>query len=145
MSLGAEVTLEWGGAERLFALKGKQIENLEADLNEGIGNICYRVFSRVDFKFRHIRQAIYWGLIGGGMNVTDATKLVVQYVDGGVPIDPQNDPGSNLKTASAILKAVYFGWEALPPLGEAGAGETPAKTTGGTTSANSGLSSSGQE
>lgn len=122
-NLSAEVTLDWGGEkDRLFALKGKQIEGLENDLNEGIGNICYRVFSRVDYKWRHLRQAIYWGLIGGGMNATEATKLVIQYVDG-CPIDAKDDPASTLKTASAILKAVHFGWEALPPSGEAQAGD----------------------
>lgn len=121
-NLSAEVVLEWGGSERQFALKGKQIEGLENDLNEGIGNICYRVFSRVDFKFRHIRQAIYWGLIGGGATNKEATDLVKQYVDD-CPIDAKDDPGSNLKTASAILKAVYFGWESLPK-GGAGAGAT---------------------
>lgn len=123
-NLSAEVSLDWGGEEnRLFALKGKQIEGLENDLNEGIGNICYKVFSRVDFKFRQLRQTIYWGLIGGGMNSAEATKLVIQYVDG-CPIDAKDDPASTLKTASAILKAVYFGWEALPASGEAQAGAT---------------------
>lgn len=120
---GVELSLVWGGQDRAFALFAKQIEGLESDLNEGIGNICYKVFSKVNFKYAHVRQTIYWGLIGGGASVTDATRLVTTYVDGW-PLDPPNEPSGNLSTAAAILKAVYFGWEGLPPLGEGQAGET---------------------
>lgn len=124
-NLNAEVSLLWAGEERIFALKGAQIENLENDLNEGIGNICYRVFSRVDYKFKHLHRTIYWGLIGGGTRPNDAAELVKQYALTGQPIDAKDDPASTLKTASAILKAVHFGWEALPvPSGEAQAGVT---------------------
>ena len=118
---GIELSLLWGGEERNFALRAKQIEALESDLNEGIGNVCYRVFSKVNFKFSHIRQTIYWGLIGGGASVTDATNLVRNYVDD-CPMDPPNEPNGNLSLAGAILKAAYFGWETLPKLGEAPAG-----------------------
>lgn len=125
-SLSAEVMLSWAGSKYLFALKGKQIENLENDLNEGIGKICMRVFSRSDFTYRHITRSVYWGLIGGGMSPHEAAGLVKQYVED-CPIDPTNDPSSPLKTATAILKAAHFGWEALPDIvGEAGAPETPA-------------------
>lgn len=125
-NLSAEVSLLWAGEERLFALKGKQIEGLEHDLDEGIGKICFRIFSGVDFTFGHIKRSIYWGLIGGGMNATEAGQLVRQYVDD-CPIDAKGDPSSNFKTASAILRAAHFGWEALPkPPGEAPAPETPA-------------------
>lgn len=125
-NLSAEILLTYAGSERLFALKGKQIEGLEHELNEGIGKIVMRVFSGVDYTFRHLRQTIYWGLIGGGMSPTEATELVKQYVDG-CPIDPTGDPSSTYKTARAVLQAVHFGWEALPePSGEAKAPETPA-------------------
>lgn len=125
MSLSAEISLLWGGEMRTFALKGKQIENLENDCNESIGNICYRVFSRVDYKFKHLHRTIYWGLIGGGTSANDAGELVRKYALDGQPIDNPNDTGSTFKVANAILKAVYFGWETLPPLGEAQAAETP--------------------
>lgn len=123
-NLSAEVSLSWAGGKYLFALKAKQIEGLEHDCGKGIGLICMRIFSRADFSFKEMRQAIYWGLQGGGMTPTDAQRLVLQYVDG-CPIDAAGDPCSNLKTAGAILQAAYFGWESLPP-GEAKAPETPA-------------------
>lgn len=120
MSLSANVELEWGGGAYLFALKAKQIEELEHLTGEGIGMICMRVFSRSDYKYKHIRESIRLGLIGGGLPPVEATRLVNTYVDG-CPIDPINDPSSPLKTAMAVLKAVHFGWEALPeqaPVGE---------------------------
>ena len=123
MSLSAEISLLWGGEERTFALKAKQIEGLEHDLSEGIGKICMRVFAQTEFTYKHLSRTIYWGLIGGGGNPTDAARLVDLYVNG-LPIDPVGDPSSTFKTAKAILQAVYFGWEALPPLsGEAQAGD----------------------
>lgn len=141
MNLSAEISLLWGGEERLFALKAKQIEGLEADAGEGIGKICMRVFSGVEFTYKHLHRTIYWGLIGGGANPTDAARLVTLYVHG-QPIDPTGDPSSTLKTAKAILQAVYFGWDRLPPLGEAGAGATPASSP---TSADTEPLSSAQE
>lgn len=133
MNLSAEISLLWGGEERLFALKAKQIEGLENDLNEGIGKICMRVFAQTEFTYKHLHRSIYWGLIGGGANPTDAAKLIDTYVHG-YPLDPVGDPSSTFKTAKAILQAVYFGWERLPPLGEAGAGETrPTEQTSAST------------
>lgn len=120
-NLAAEVTLEWGDGEKLFALKAAQIEELEKICDEGIGRICARVFSRVDFSYKHVRDTIRLGLIGGGSSAVEANRLVRAYVDG-VPLDAQTDPSSPVKTATAILKAVYFGWEDLPkapPSGEA--------------------------
>lgn len=109
----AEVTLEWGDGERLFSLKAAQIEELEALCNEGIGKIAARMFTRIDFTYKHIRETIRLGLIGGGLDAVTANRLVKMYVDG-VPLDNQNDPSSPIKTAHAILQAVYFGWADLP-------------------------------
>lgn len=137
MSLSAEIELEWGDGAYLFALKAKQIEELEHLTGEGIGMVCMRVFSRSDYKYKHIRETIRLGLIGGGLAPVEATRLVNAYVDG-CPIDPMNDPSSPLKTATAVLKAVHFGWEALPE--QAPAGERV--ETGGQTSESTGPLSS---
>jgi len=131
-NLKAEVTLDWGDSEYTFALKAAQIEELEKICDEGIGRICARAFSRVDFKYKHIRDTIRLGLIGGGLPAVNAARLVSTYVDG-VPMDATSDPSSPLKTAIAILQAVYFGWEDLPeaPSGEQVSPE--AKQTSGST------------
>lgn len=132
-SLKAEVILEWADHEYLFALKAAQIEELESKCDESIGRICARAFSRVDFKYRHISETIRLGLIGGGMPAVTAAQMVRIYVDG-VPLDATKDPSSPLKTAIAILQAVYFGWEDLPavePSGEA-SGPVEKQTSGST-------------
>lgn len=120
MSLSAEVQLHWGPGVFTFGLKAKQIEELEHICKEGIGRICLRVFSGADYSYPMLRETIRLGLIGGGTPPVDAAQLVHTYVDGW-PIDPVGDKSSTFKTASAILKAVHFGWEALPdapPVGE---------------------------
>lgn len=139
-NLSAEVTLEWADSEYLFALKAKQIEELEHILNEGIGRICARVMSGVDFSYKHLRETIRLGLIGGGLDAVSAKRLVEAYVDG-APIGPFKadaegnkikdekgrfipDPMSSLSVANAILNAVYFGWSDLPKV-VAGEQESP--------------------
>lgn len=119
MRLSAEVELAWGPGVFTFGLKAKQIEELERVCKEGIGRICMRAFSGVDYTYPMLRETIRLGLIGGGTAPVTAAELVATYVDGR-PIDPSNDPSSTLKTATAILKAVHFGWEDLPeaPKGE---------------------------
>lgn len=136
-NLAAEVTLEWADGVFLFALKAKQIEELEHICGEGIGRICMRVFGRVDYSYKHLRETIRLGLIGGGTDAISAKRLVETYVDG-APISPfkvdakgaklkdaagnlVTDPMSTLSVAGAILNAVHFGWSELPdaPLGEA--------------------------
>lgn len=123
MNLSAEIVLEWGDGEYMFALKAKQIEGLEHDCGEGIGRICMRVFSGTEYSYKHLERTIYWGLVGGGTAPIEAARLVRQFVHDR-PIDPVGDPSSTLKTAGAILKAVHFGWESLPKSGEAEGRET---------------------
>lgn len=125
--LSAEVELKWGPGVYTFGLKAKQIEELERVCKEGIGRICMRAFS-MDYSYIMLKETIRLGLIGGGTAPVTAKELVDMYVDG-QPIDSPKDPSSPFKTASAILKAVHFGWEDLP---EAGTGEPQAqpKATG---------------
>lgn len=125
--LSAEVELAWGPGVYTFGLKAKQIEELERVCKEGIGRICMRAFSGVDYTYPMLRETIRLGLIGGGTAPVTAGELVATYVDG-QPIDPPADPSSTLKTATAILKAVHFGWEDLPvtaPVGESRGTDEP--------------------
>ena len=134
-NLAAEVTLEWGDGEYTFALKAKQIEELEHLCDEGIGRICARVASRIDFKYRHIRETIRLALIGGGMEPVSANRLVATYVDG-YPLNPYmiapdgskvEDKRGPVPVAAVILKAVYFGWEGLPEMPKSGEQPGPVK------------------
>ena len=118
-NLKAEIELVWADGTHLFALKAVQIRELENICKEGIGRICMRVFSGIDYTYAMLRETIRLGLIGGGMAPVNAKTLVDMYVDN-QPIDAVGDPASTLKTATAVLKAVHFGWEDLPgaPPGE---------------------------
>lgn len=116
--LSSEVELTWADGDYTFALKARQIEELEHLCDEGIARICMRVFSKTDFKLKHIRETIRLGLIGGGTPPVDAARLVKTYVDD-CPIDPPADPSSPFKTAAAVLQAAYFGWETFTSSGEA--------------------------
>lgn len=142
-NLAAEVTLEWADSEYLFSLKAKQIEELEHICDEGIGRICARVFGRVDYTYRHLRETIRLGLIGGGLNAVSAERLCKTYVDG-APISPFKrdkddkptsdiDPMSTLLVASAVLQAVHFGWETLPEVKSGEADGPVKKQTSGST------------
>ena len=63
------------------------------------------------------------GLIGGGTAPVRAQQLVATYVDGKPLADP-DDPSSPYKTALAVLKTIYFGFDEL-------AGEASASGKGG--------------
>jgi hypothetical protein len=122
--LSAEIELAWGPGVYTFALKAKQIEELEHRMGVGIGRITARIHSNVDFYFRDVRDTIFLGLVGGGTSAAEASRLVDTWVDG-QPIEPlgrdgKPHPDGNLSTARAILGACRYGWEALPdaPVGE---------------------------
>jgi len=100
-NLAAEVTLEWADSEYLFALKAKQIEELEHICGEGIGRICMRVFNKVDYSYKHLRETIRLGLIGGGTDAVTAKRLVETYVDG-APISPFKMDADGNKPANLI-------------------------------------------
>lgn len=138
----AEVTLKWADGSYLFALKGKQIEELQrvCGFNKepvGIAVIADRVF-RGHYYHLDIVETIRLALIGGGTPAVRARDLIDTYVVD-QPYDRPGDPSSPLKTATAILDAVFFGVAEIdlkdrdeeedgagegPPKGEAVAGET---------------------
>lgn len=123
-ALAAEVVLDWGDGQYLFALKGKQIEHLEKVCDAPIGQIAARLFSRMP-AYRDVRETVLQGLIGGGTPPVTATQLVTTYLDG-QPLDAPNDPSSPLKTAVAVMQAAWFGVpELVAESGEAPAGSDP--------------------
>lgn len=135
MNLAAEIELEWADGSHLFALKAKQIEELEHLTGVGIGRLTARVVTGDDFYYRDVRETIRLALIGGGTPAVEATRLVNAYVDG-QPLQPLDrdgkpHPDGPLLMARAILGAVRFGFERLP---EGNKGESQAAGTTGSTS-----------
>lgn len=137
MSLKAEIVLEWAdGEDHLFALKGAQIEELQAQCNAGLGVIHLRVLSGGWF-WGDLYYTVLLGLMGGGLDRVAATRLVNIYMGKNTKPDDRlplaKGPYSPHLIASAILNATMFGFERLDKpatdgdaLGEVPAGESPA-------------------
>lgn len=125
MNSSAEITLEWADGHYTFALKLKQIEELQRkcaipalNVSGGLGAIGRRLFDG-DWYIADIVEPIRMGLIGGGLAPTRANELINTYVDG-KPACPPDDPSGPLRTAQAILSAVFYGLDEIEPSGEPG-------------------------
>ena len=133
----ADVMLEWADGTHLFALKGKQIEELEAicfnpgtgTKGIGLGAIYMRVMGGAWHR-SDLREVIRLGLIGGGMGAVEAERRCRTYVDDVPLAETMADgasrltPDSPLAVAQAILSAAVVGVERSEP-GESRPGETP--------------------
>lgn len=125
MTLSSSVTIDCFDGAYTFALKGKQIEELQRLCNAGLGEIGQRIMSG-NWYIADISQTIRMGLIGGGdVAPTRATELIQTYVDG-CPIAPENDPSGPLEIARAIIEATFFG---LSEVADEKPGEQPAGVT----------------
>jgi hypothetical protein len=127
MSLKAEITLEWGDDEYLFALKGAEIEELQHQCGKvGFGVIFERV-NLGGWFWSDIYHIIRLGLIGGGMGAVDAKRKVDFYM-GASPVPLARGPDNPLLVAKSILAATMVGVGDLEP-GEGKPGESPAGST----------------
>ncbi|MFC6487367.1 GTA-gp10 family protein [Nitratireductor sp. GCM10026969] len=125
----AEITLEWADGEYLFALKGAQIEELEAVCGKvGFGAIYQRVMNGSWF-WSDLYHVIRLGLIGGGLGAVEAKRLTETYIQ--QPLG--SGPNCPFSVASSVLGAVMFGFEDIPPK-KPKAGENPAKEESSETS-----------
>lgn len=107
-NISAEVELRWADGTYLFALKLKQIEELQRLCNAGLGEIAQRLLVERRWRIGDIVETIRLGLIGGGLPAVRARELVDTYVDGRPLADPR-DPANPLTTAQAVIMAAYFG------------------------------------
>lgn len=115
--LTAEILLEWGDGRYLFALKGKQIEQLEHDAGGiGIGTITRKIFTG-EGNYQMIRNIIHYGLEGGGMPPVTAARMMARFFDG-QPLANPDDPSSPLATAQAVIGAAWFGVSSLKSASE---------------------------
>ena len=101
------IVLDWGDGKYAFALKLKQIDELERLCDCGIGELVSRIFEQ-RFKGRDVYHTIRLGLIGGGMAPVVATKLCDTYVDG-VAFFPPGDPSGPGATATAVMMDCWIG------------------------------------
>lgn len=109
MNTSAEVVLKWADGEYKFALKLKQIEELQRNCDAGLGVIGKRMFSG-DYRVEDVTETIRLGLIGGGTDAVKAKQLVETYA---LPLIRGNE-SSSLKVAQAVIAVVWFGISDLP-------------------------------
>lgn len=107
-NLSSEIEIEFGDGKYVFALRLKEIEELQRLCGAGLGEIANRVMLTQSWYVKDIYETIRLGLIGGGMPAVRAREIIEVYVDGR-PIASSGDPSSPLLTARAVLMAVYFG------------------------------------
>jgi len=124
-SLRAEIVLEWGDGEYAFALRGKEIEELEHICGKvGIGAIYQRVMLGVWF-FNDLYHTVRLGLIGGGMGAVEAKRLTDMYIGREKPAVLVTGPNNPETVAKAVLNAAFHGVGDIDA-GEPKAGENPA-------------------
>jgi hypothetical protein len=76
----AELIAEWAGKERLFRLTFGGVLDLEQAVGDGIGHVFIRVAGG-QFKVGDVYHTMRLALIGGGMSVIDAKRLLEAHFD----------------------------------------------------------------
>lgn len=107
-NVAAEIELAWADGTYLFALKLKQIEELQRLCGAGLGEIAQRLLVERRWRVSDVVETLRLGLIGGGLPAVRARELIETYVDGHPLADPR-DPANHLMTAQAVITAAYFG------------------------------------
>lgn len=128
-----EIRLDWGGEpDRLFRLKIGQIGRLQEKLNAGPTGIamrCHVTYAALAFQAQkdwvglssldltkiaektHIRETLLQGLLGAGMALPEAEKLIREYVD-------ERPLAENLIPCIEVCNASVYGVEDEKPMGE---------------------------
>ena len=95
------ITINWADGEYSFALKIKQLIELQEACDAGPPHILARLEGRA-WKVNDVRETVRLGLIGGGATPTDALKMTMRYVD-------DRPLGENVLIAQIILSAAIVG------------------------------------
>lgn len=101
MSRAAEVTLLWGGEERLFRLPIGRVRAIQEKCDAGLPELLRRYITQ-SWMIDDVREVILQGLIGGGLDNQAATKAVLAYFDD-TPIQP------HITVAQAVVAAAIVG------------------------------------
>lgn len=139
MARSGEIELQFGNERRLFRLNIGQLRAIEERCGAGLPHILSTLYPAVQgvlsgmtlgqmiaqgmiggWRVDYYREVIFQGLVGGGMNPTEAGALVAVFVDGPAPIP-------NVILAAQIITAWIEGPQEEPiDLGESKATpETP--------------------
>lgn len=103
MSRSAEVTLPFGGEDRVFRLALGRLRALQERCDAGPQTLLQRLMDG-SWRVDDVRETILQGLIGGGMAQHEATNLLGRYFDD-LPMT------QFVATASGVLLAALVGTE----------------------------------
>lgn len=103
MSRAAEITMAFGGEERLFRLPIGRLRALQEKTDSGPMELIQRLVAG-NWRIDDVREPILQGLIGGGMDSRSATQLLLDHFDD-LPVLPF------VAVAQAIVAASVIGVE----------------------------------
>lgn len=118
MSRSAEVTLSFGGEDRLFRLPIGRLRALQEKVDCGPYELLRRFMSGT-WRVDDLRETIYQGLVGGGMEAPAAGQLMKSDFDD-LPLT------QFVPVANAVIMAALAGVDD-EPVGESEAGEAKPK------------------
>jgi hypothetical protein len=101
MSRNASISLAWADGEYDFRLGLGQIEELQEACDAGPYVILQHLIAGT-WRVKMIRETLRLGLIGGGMQPTQAIKLIQRYHD-------ELPWAHNVKQATAVMHAAVLG------------------------------------
>lgn len=104
------ISLVWADGEHDFVLKIKQLIELQDKCDAGPAHVLSRLQGD-QWRVEDVREPIRLGLIGAGMDPTDAATLVIRYVDE-LPLL------QNVLVAQAIMAAAIVGVPGDQPPGK---------------------------
>lgn len=126
MNLQASVLLDFGDARYNFALRCREIENLEKITGSSISDIAARVIGFRPY-YGDIKNIIILGLEGGGMSPEVAQRMFERYVDGR-PLFQKDNPSCPALVAAQVMEAAWFGVpEVMEQAGNSKAAASPAE------------------
>lgn len=119
--LQSQVVLEFGDRSYTFALKCRQLENLEKAVGAPVSEIAMRV---IGFRpsISDIKHIIILGLEGGGTPPEVAQRMFDRYVDGR-PLFQRDNPSSPAMIAARVMEAAWFGIEDIEVESDSGNGK----------------------
>lgn len=103
MDGSGSISFPWGDGEHTFKLGLKEWRELQAKTDAGPLELLERV-QQNKWRVDDLRETIRLGLIGGGMEPTDATKLLGGYFDDTdrTPLVKQQRPAALILMASLV-------------------------------------------
>lgn len=107
MNLQAHTVLDFGDGRYTFALKCRELENLEKIIGMPVADIAFRVIG-LRPSYKDIKNIIILGLEGGGMPPEQAQTMFDRYVEGR-PLMQRDNISSPAMLAARIMEAAWFG------------------------------------